>query len=314
LYDEADAAKIITALEHFKFNDIPLLCRSISLELAKKAKELTNLIERPTRAEQCDILIADGKSISDNLRNTREIVQKAMEMALDNRTINQFQEWAEREKPEFELGNIQAELETLVQSVEAVSRRFIEFLDVAQQKRDVVPSQHRFLEIAGSLVLQCKPGMTRQLEAFLEGVIYPNVPITWFDPSVLPGAVDFYELMDVSEEKVVSQVYDFSARPSQTAQRFRDFVERNREHIYARLEKGPLSFSEFLVSSEYILHPGESPVDFIGIYTSPEMLDGDGQDAPRIVVGFTGRDFTHDLIDQKIITSDPVIFLELKES
>lgn len=177
LYDEADAEKIITALTHSKFKEIPTICRSISLELTKKARVLTDLIEHPTREEQGQIFIADGPDINKNLKNTKGIIQRALQSLLEQSTIDAFNRWSVIEKPDFELGNLHTELEILLQSAEAVTRRFIEFLDAAQQRKEVVPSHHQFLEIADYLVFNHKEGTLAHLEGIMRGVVPASIPL-----------------------------------------------------------------------------------------------------------------------------------------
>src|SRR6185369_3189710 len=125
----------------------------------------------PTRQEQCDILIADGKGIGEMLKNAKETVQQAMKLAFDQRTVDVFEDWRTKEGAEFGLGNIQAELEVLLKIIEAVSRRFIDFLSMAQQRREVAVTNYHFLEIADHLVNSCDPQSPDKLEKLMSGIL-----------------------------------------------------------------------------------------------------------------------------------------------
>jgi len=309
LYDEADAEKIIIALTHNKFKQIPTICRSISLELTKKARVLTDLIEHPTREEQGQIFIADGPAINKNLKNTKEIIQRALQSLLEQSTIDAFNRWSAIEKPDFELGNLHTELEILLQSAEAVTRRFIEFLDAAQQRKEVVPSHHQFLEIADHLVFNYKEGTLAHLDGIMRGVVPPSIRLWWFAPSLLPGLIDIYDLMDNQGEDLPAKSYDVSGTDSPAVKHFMDFIEKNRDAIYDRLSSGPLPFSEFLTSAGFKLGEGYSAFDFLGVYVSPHLLDGDGEHG-RIIVGLPQNDFRQKGSDYLVISSDPVIILE----
>lgn len=313
LYDEADAEKLITALTHCKFKEIPTLCRSISQELAKKARVLTDLIEHPTKEEQGQILIADGPAINNNLKNTKEIIQRALQQLLEQSTMEAFNRWSAVEKPDFNIGNLHTELEILLQSAEAVTRRFIEFLDVAQQRNEVVPSHHQFLEIADYLVFNYKPGSLVQLESILKGLVPAEMSSYWFDPSILPGIIDLYDLMNEQTEIPPAKSFDISVEGSPAVKHFMGFIEKNRDAIYNRLSSGPIPFSEFVSSTGFLLEEGYSVYDFIGIYASPHVLDGDGEHQ-RIIVGLPQGDFRHRDDGCLIISSDPVILLDKKES
>lgn len=309
LYDEADAEKIITALTYNKFKEIPAICRSITLELTKKARVLTELIEHPTRDEQGQILVSDGPAINMNLKNTKEIIQRALQNLLEQSKIEAFNRWSAIEKPDFELGNLHTELEILLQSAEAVTRRFVEFLDVAQQRKEVVPPHYQFLEIADHLVFNCKGGTLDLLEGVMRVVVPPSLPLMWFDPSMLPGMIDLYDLMEDDVDDLTAKSFDVSGTDSPAAMHFRVFIEKNRDTIYDLLRTGPLPFSKFLTSAGLSLDEGFSAYDFIGIYVSPHLLDGDDENE-RIIVGLPQCDLRQMDNGYLVLSSDPVIMLE----
>ncbi|GFO59097.1 hypothetical protein GMST_14220 [Geomonas silvestris] len=283
LYDDADAAKIVTALLHFKFYDVPSLCHSLGLELALKGQMLTDYIERPTRKEQCEILIADAKSISQNLRNAQE-------------------------SPGFELGNLQAELETLLKIIESVTRRFVEFLEIAQMHSGVIATSYSFLELADHLVYNYTPSSSEHLELLMANILHPDTNMPWFHPSGIPGQVDLYSLLDGKKARVEKKSFNLDADPTPTVERFSGFIRRYKKQILAMLERGPVSFSQFITSSDFELLPGEALTDFIGAYASPSLLDPDGDDL-AVVVGLTDEEFIQKSESATLIASDPVIFL-----
>jgi hypothetical protein len=259
------------------------------------------------------LLLKPGKSdpfphrISET-QNTKEIIQRALQNLLEQSTIEAFSRWSAIEKPDFEIGNLHTELEILLQSAEAVTRRFIEFLDVAQQRKEVVPSHHQFLEIADHLVFSYKAGTLAQLESIIMGVVPAGLPLWWFDPSMLPGVIDFYDLIDDKADDQPAKSYDVSGADSPAVKHFMDFIEKNRDAIYSRLNSGPIPFSEFVSSTEFTLDEGYSVFDFLGVYVSPHVLDGDG-DHRRVIVGFPQSDFRHRDSGCLVIASDPVIML-----
>ena len=313
LYDDSDAAKIVTAFEHFKFYDVPSLCHSLGLELALKGQMLTDYIERPTRKEQCDILIADAKSISQNLRNAKETVQKAMGIAFSERIFTAFKEWSAQNSPAFELGNLQAELETLLRIIESVTRKFVEFLEVAQRHRDVAATNYSFLEIADHLVFNYTPASPNYLQVLMANIMHPVTNMPWFHPSGLPGQVDFYSLMDDNKVLVEKKLFDLDRPHSATVQRFSGFIDRHKEKILLMLKEGPVPFSEFIASSEFDLLPGESLTDFLGAYTSPKLLDPEDGGNSMIMVGLSGQEFIQKDSNKTFIATDPVIYLDVEE-
>lgn len=126
---------------------------------------------------------------------------------------------------------------------------------------------------------------------------------------MLPGLIDIYDLMDNQGEDLPAKSYDVSGTDSPAVKHFMDFIEKNRDAIYDRLNSGPLPFSEFLTSTGFMLDEGYSAFDFLGVYVSPHLLDGDGEHG-RIIVGLPQHDFRQKDNDYLVISSDPVIILE----
>lgn len=307
LYTGADASKLITALKNSKFYDLPSLCRGISNDLMSKNARLIDLLERPTRKEQCEILIADGDAIGEDLKTSKLTVQEAMKLAFDERTFDAFEEWNAKAKADFSLGNIQAELEVLLKIIETISRRFIDFLKVAQEQKDVSVTEIHFLDIADKFVLDCDERSSDRLESFLSSILFPYFSVPFFHPSLLPGEVDFYDLMDQGDgDKPRNRQFDLSRDDAEPVKRFREFVDRHKEKILERLSVGPMSFSEFLTTDTFPLKPGETPLDFLGIYTTPEVL---GDNTRHVVVGFTENRIHQKFESVTIIADDPLIFL-----
>lgn len=311
LYSDSDTKKLLTALNRNKFLDIPKLCRSIGQELAAKGAMLADLIARPTRQEQTQLLVADGEGIGAMLANAKSIVREAMAIAFDDRTYEEFQKWqlGDGATSGLELGNVQAELETLLRTVEAVARRFTEFLEQAQQRRDVMVSEHHFLEMADRLVPSCTSQSGQELETFIAGILFPQVAVSFFHPSVIPGEVDLADLINEELEKP-PVAFEMSGEDHGAANlRFRDFIARHRAQLYERLAAGPLPLSDIITSYGFELLPDESGLDFIGVYATPEALDGDNENGPRVVVGLTGEEFSVETDTSLIVASDPIIFL-----
>lgn len=310
-YSDSDTRKLLTALSRNKFLDIPKLCHGIGQELAARGAMLADLIARPTRQEQTQLLVADGEGIGAMLANAKAIVREAMAIAFDDRTYDEFQKWqlSDGSTSGLELGNIQAELETLLRTVEAVARRFTEFLELAQQRRDVMVSEHHFLEMADRLVPACTPQSGQELEVFIAGILFPQVAVPLFHPSVITGEINIADLMD--EEQVKPPVaFEMSGEDQGAANlRFRDFIARHREQLYERLAAGPLPLSIIIANYSFELLPDESALDFVGVYATPEALDGDNEAGPRVVVGLTGEEFSLETDTSLIVASDPIIFL-----
>lgn len=305
LYSDLDAERLVKAIERGQFEDIHRFCRMIILEIASKNKQLSSALERPTLSELRDMLIEEGSLIAEALRDATEVVKHACVLIFDARTSEAFAVWQARSGVGYSIGNLQTEIELVMQNVEALSRRFVGFLETAQRARTTGGTGIPFLAVVDSLTDQkTVPDVTR-LEALLAVMMPWGVRPGFFHPSVLVGAVD---LTTLAEPEAIKSVSTFTLDPDQISGhgRLQDFILRNHAHVIKKLRKRPTTFSEIVAEMGFSLKPDETPADFFGIYTAPEHLDGEGF---RIMVGLTGATFDTLIADSHFTGSNPLMFL-----
>jgi hypothetical protein len=309
LYSDLDAERLVKAIERGQFDDIPRFCRMMILELASKGKQLSGALERPTLSELRDMLIEEGSLIAEALREATEVVKRACSLIFDARTSAAFAAWKVQSGVAYSIGNLQTEIELVMQNVEALSRRFVVFLETAQRARTTGGTGIPFLEIVDSLTDPESAPDAKRLEALFAGVMPWGIFAGFFHPSALVGAIDFSTL---GEDEAVKPASSFTLEPGQGSgySRFLDFLLRNRTLVVEKLRKCPSSFSEIVLEAGFILEPGETPADFFGVYAAPENLDGDGF---RIMVGFTGDTFDAWVGGSRFAGSNPMMFITENE-
>ncbi|MDP2759256.1 MAG: hypothetical protein Q8O64_02455 [Sideroxyarcus sp.] len=303
LYSDLDADRLVKAIERGQFQDVPAFCRAMTLDLSAKSKQLSAALERPSLTELRTMLISDGASIANSLNAAAATVNQAIELVFSNQVR---QEWERRPYPGFHLGNLQADLELVLQNVEALSRRFLQFLEMAQRVRNEGNEAIRFLQIADVLVACGDSATIDRTEALLHDLLPWGITAIYFHPSSLVGETD---LKMLETKPAATRGYTVNPHATNSGNRFLDFINRNRDAVVSRLQQGPVSFSEMATSTGFVFEGDESPLDFFGIYAAPGSLDSDTQ---RIVVGLTDAQtcFTHG--DRIVAGSDPVMFLEDK--
>jgi hypothetical protein len=305
LYSDIDADKLAKAIEREQFADVPRFCKMMVLDIASKHKQLTSAMERPTLAGIRDMLVENGSGIADSLRDATDVVKRACTLIFDQRTRDAFDHWASRNGVVYSIGNLQTEVELVMQNVEALSRRFVAFLDAAQRVKTVGGGGVPFLEIIDRLTSRdCLPDAAR-LTALLAGIMPWGVRPGYFTPSLMVGSVDFVALVDDDNTLPVSSfTLDPESRSSHG--RLLDFILRNRALVIDRLEIGPAKLSELLTTIGFVIEADETPADFLGVYSAPENLDGDGF---SVAVGVTGERFDIHIGKDRFIGSDPMIVL-----
>lgn len=301
LYSDLDADRLIKAIERGQFQDVPAFCRTMTIDLSAKSKQLSGALERPSLSELRSILISDGQSIAKSLSDAAETIGRAIEMIFSDHVQA---EWNKRPFPGFHLGNLQADLELVLQNVKSLSRRFVQFLAIAQKVRSEGIETIKFIELTDSLVRYGNKITIERTESILNEVMPWGVMATYFFPSFLVGEADFKE-----QESPKEKAHGFMVNPLNEigSSRFLDFLKRNREVLMQQLSEGPLSFSEMITLTGFSLEPGESMLDLFGVYASPGLLTDEKQ---RIVVGLTAKQTRLTHAEQEITGSDPLLFIE----
>lgn len=302
LYSDLDADRLVKAIERGQFQDVPIFCRAMTLDLSAKSKQLSGALERPSLTELRTLLIAEGSSIAKSLSAAAVTINQAIDLIFSEHIRV---EWSKRPDPGFYLGNLQADLELVLQNVESLSRRFLRFLEMAQKVRNEGGQMIRFIQIADSMVTDGTLDRINRTESLLHALMPWGVTTRIFHPSMLVGETDLNEQADVAQ----NQSHGFTVDPHSVggSTRFLDFIQRNRDVLVQRLQEGPVSFSEMTALTGFVFEDGETPLDFFGVYASPGLLTSENQ---KIVVGLTGSlaSFTH--VNHKVTGSDPVMFIE----
>lgn len=307
LYSDLDADRLIKALERGQFQDIPDFCRAMSLDLASKSKQLSGALERPSLAELRRMLIDEGLQIADALNAAAQTIGKAVDLVFSKHIQDQFDAWTQRHEAGFALGNLQADMELVLQNVEALSRRFLSFLEVAQKVRNEGIQPVPFIGIADYLVASGSEESIERSALLLQELMPWGIDTPFFHPGVVVGEAD----LRPREEEDHAPQHGYTVDPSShtPGRRFTDFLARNREVILERLRHGPTSFTEITQTSGFELQLGETPLDFFGAYASPGLLSSESE---RIVVGFTDHEAKFKHVELDVLCSDPVMYLEVR--
>ncbi|WP_233874481.1 hypothetical protein [Paraburkholderia adhaesiva] len=305
LYSDIDADKLVKAIERGQFGDVPRFCKLMVLDIASKHKQLTSAMERPTLADIRDLLVENGANIADSLREAADVVKRACALIFDQRTREDFDRWVTRNGISWSIGNVQTEIELVMQHVEALSRRFVGFLETAQRARAVGGVGVQFLKTADSLSSASRVIDVEQLSAILARFMPWAVKPAYFSPTQMVGSVDFDLLTETTESR---QTSSFTLDPENQLShgRLLDFILRNRALIIDRLKTGPATFSELMTTMGFVTEAGETPIDFLGVYSAPEHLDGEQF---SIAVGLTGERFDVHIGNERYAGSDPLIVL-----
>lgn len=305
LYSDVDAQRLIKAIQRGQYEDVPRFCREMVRDLAGKARQIADVYERPGLADVRDALIADGGKISASLSDAAQLVQAAMTSLFSEQTEADFHLWRTTRGVTFGLGNLQADLEIVLQSTESLSRRFVEFVKSAQRMQTVRAPMMSFLDMARSLTVR-EDGALAQIDAAMADVL-PWLPaFPFFSPDLLSGEVDFTALLRGDDPKPLESAFESTEVGLATGEAMHEFLRRNAAKILAVLRDGPVPFSQLLHLTSLDFLPGEDQASLAGTFTYPEVFDANGL---SIRIEHRHTSFTHESSRLLLMTSDPVLSL-----
>lgn len=311
LYSDLDAERLVKVIEREQFHDLPRFCRAMTLDVASKSKQLSGAMERPALTELRSLLLREGVGISKSLTEAKDTISAAMSLIYREDTETAFERWLDT--PEgtgmaregITLDNLQADLQLVLQNVEALSRRFVSFIEQAQRVRNEGAEPIPFLEIANRVILKGSDDEITRIGSLFAGFLPWGREQRIFHPSMLIDATDLYA--SNKDEDDAQHTFKLDPNDATAQSRFAEFLSRNRDVILARLSVGPASFSEIVGMTGFALEPEDSLLDFFGVYTNPGLLEDEDT---CIVVGLTDETVSFSTPNYIITGNDPVMYLE----
>lgn len=306
LYSDLDAQRLLMALERRQFGDIPRFCREMLRDLAGKARQISDVTERPAYADLREALIQEGSTISEVLREAAQLVHAAMQHLFSPAVASAFDLWKVSNNIPYELTNLQAELESVLQVTERLSRKFVRFIIEAQNAQTVRAPTIGFLDLVQSLHTRAD-GIVQQLETAVADFMPWNLQIDYFSPDFFVGEINLTKLYQQSLPTPPESSFTQSELLNDQELQVHAFLERNAQLILDTLKLGPRLLDELMALDGLCFEGDESPADFVGAYSYPEVFAVQDQ---RVCVmhqvGFTELHTQSSVL----VTSNPILFLE----
>lgn len=309
LYSDLDAQRLLAALERRQFADIPRFCREMLRDLATKARQIADVSERPAYTDLRDGLIREGATISSALREATGLVDKAMRYLFSPPVVDAFELWKASNGISYELNNLQAEMERVLQATESLSRRFVHFLTEAQKAQTVRSPSIGFLELVNSLHSRTD-GFLEQLEAATADFVPWAPDLAFFSPDLVAGEVSLSKLYVQSLPAPPKLSFRQTDQVDDHAEQVHEFLLRNAKLIVSSLKSGPKPLEELLRLEGLVYEGAEGLADFTGAYSYPEVFDV-GEQSIRVL----HQDELIEVFSDSsvLVTSNPILSLEVPD-
>lgn len=309
LYSDLDAQRLLAALERRQFADIPRFCREMLRDLAAKARQIADVSERPAYTDLRDGLIREGATISTALREATGLVDKAMRYLFSPPVVDAFDLWKVSNGISYELSNLQAEMERVLQATESLSRRFVRFLTDAQKAQTVRNPSIGFLELVSSLHSRAD-GFLEQLESATADFVPWAPDLTFFSPDLIAGEVNLSKLYVQSLPAPPKLSFRQTDQVDDHAEQVHEFLLRNAELIVGSLKAGPKPLEELLQLEGLVFEGAEGLADFTGVYSYPKVFEV-GEQSIRVVHQDELIEVSSD--SSVLVTSNPILSLEVAD-
>lgn len=306
LYQDLEAQRLVKAIERGQFEDIPRFCREMAADLAGKARQMADATERVTLADLRGALIADGDVISATLSDAVELVNKALQLLFSPAVEDAFALWKVTHPVQFDIGNLQSEVEVVLQSTEHMARRFVQFIDDAQRIQTLRAPSLRFLDMVASMHLQ-DDAFVEQLRAAAPDLMPWKAGFDFFSPDAFVGEVDLTRMLAQLNAPEPEPVFDEEGDEAHEDEPLHAFVELNRDRILDALRQGPLSFADLLNLDGMEFSPDLAAASLVGAYAYPDILCAGGA---QIRVVHQDPLIAHRQSGRVLITSNPIFMLE----
>lgn len=300
MYEDKDVERIPAAIERGMFEDIPRICEEVIGNLRALNEHLTEIEESPTFESLRTEFLERGRQYRDMIKLAGSAVTRAMYLLASPAIRDKFDSWRSlRGLDVIEVEDALAYVEGVHQTLHSLERHFVTFLQNIQSRRRAPLGVIRFEDVAERLVYAA-PRTQNLVNLFAD-----LGPWRVKAPSFHAG--DFTNKIELEPAEKAPDTLSFDDTPGNTPHElFQSFLERNRSWIIARLQAGPLSFSELAQAEGADFMDGESPSSFFGMFMLPEEISGE---QTRLCVGLAGRHMDVISHGTRLVGDDPVLWI-----
>lgn len=301
MYEDKDVERIPAAIERGMFEDIPRICEEVIGNLRALNEHLTEIEESPTFESLRTEFLERGRQYRDMIKLASTAVTRAMQLLSSPATRERFDKWRSfRGVDVIEVEDALAYVEGVHQTLHSLERHFITFLQNIQSRRRAPLGVIRFQDVAERLVYAA-PTTQNLVNLFAD--LGP-----WRVKTPSFHVQDFTNKVELAPAEKAPDALTFEDNPGDTPHDlFQSFLERNRTWIIARLQTGPLSFSELARTDGADFMDGESPSSFFGMFMLPEEISGEHI---RLCVGLAGQHMDVISHGTRMVGDDPVLWID----
>jgi hypothetical protein len=266
LYTADDAGKLVKAIEHGAYSDIPYLADSLIAQIRRFSKEITMLLERRHMGELLTEFLARRNAYLKVIKDVQSSVEAAIDLFRTKQAQEYFKQWLISQKEgQFSSYTIQHSFTDTLQAVERLNRKFQNLVSVLVSEKREVFGLIRFDKAAvGLAFVPCSQNITELCITALG---------PWYVESAAPSFIDFEGMFEEKLEEKSSAVLKFEDDPvEKLPSPIERFLSAHKEQILETLQHGAVSLSDAIVKGWFKVDDLDVLPQLVGVYVAPDWL------------------------------------------
>lgn len=261
LYARHDADKIVTAIKFGEFNSAYELAVGLQQLLRGFGLDMSRAMEMPGHDPLRKLLEENGQRFNESIVSVGLAITEAHKQ-LRTTAVQEMLELA----PQITQDDLEAAIYRLLQTSEALGRKFASVLTAMQSERKQVVGIVRFDRIAMHMAMI--PMDERKLWAAMAQLVPYSPAIAAVIPEYVASRASYRKPVEAGEASLTFESVISKPMPSVLER----FVSKYREEIVSSLRTGPLSLLEAARKGWLELDGADALPELIGVYSAPELL------------------------------------------
>ena len=266
-YMEADALKILRAIEGGDFDLLPQFADDLIQPLRREILDIRDALEKINKAGAVDRYLSETGRFREVIENTRSTVQKTERELLNPDTEKRFLDWQEESDSDLTFESLHSQIRRVRQVLEIFNRLLLDLIAISSHKPKSAVPPPSFLALALHVVKKPISDTTQSWLIRQWGAMGVKAPFY----SVLDtmGAIKVRKPGEQPQPLEFSEEdgYDMVSRIGRI-----EFLNRHGAAIAAALNKGPLRLSEAVRNGWCVVDEKIMVGDLIGVFLAPDTL------------------------------------------
>lgn len=268
-YMEADALKILRAIEGGDFGLLPVFADDLIQPLRREILDIRAALEKINKAGVVGRYLNETSRFRKIINNTRSTIEKTERELLDPDTEKRFQDWQENPDSDLTFESLHSHIRRVRQVLEIFNRLLLDLIAASSNIMKSAVPPPSFISLAIHAVKKPLSNVTQDWLIRQWGVMGIEAP--FYSPVDAVGTIKLKKLSEQPHALEFSddEGYDAVSRIGRI-----EFLDRHGASISSALNNGHLKLSEAIKNGWCIVDERNMVSDLVGVFLAPDSLFG----------------------------------------